>query len=1343
MHQKTSHKPGKQTVLMIDFSDLKLVSWNVNGIPKYNTPRLRRIIKHLNFLTRSHQVILIQETHLNPHQSNRFGRRFPNHLILSNPHTTSSAGTLIIINKAYLNHSTHSHNIIIPGYAQQLIITPQHGIPFTIINNYVDPTNNTSKINHINRLIDTNIPSPSILAGDWNFIESMSDATHFSPHHRLSQGLQSAVNELASKHSITQTTSDVRTHLHPTNSARLDRFYLAMEQALYTQYQPTVSHPITLTPNNPLYSDHLPVALSFQNPNPGRHNSDKAVAWTITSPHFLPYLEQLWDQTPLYARTLPNLKAIITLVTKYIARKHPVAPLTFVHQLTIANKALKYALPNTRNIPALILLYMQHPFLQPHLSYPISQQPDTTALRTFINGIINLHAQPHDHQDHPYPKPNVLKQIKLTLPSTRRRLTAILDPSNPNDPPTTNPSRMTAVAKEFWGQLWSAKPDDQDRIDQYLSSYRTRIRSPIQKPTLHQVEQYINQTNNSTPGPDGIPFEAYRILSHITAPLILNLLEQLADPALQLPPGFNHSLLFLIPKTDNPTIQQTRPIQVPNTDNRILSGIVAESIHDQLSAVLTPKQTAFIRGRAIIDNVQDVIGRYASAVEQKKAKYLLLLDFRKAYDSVSHKFLLTTLHTIGMPSWVINTVAHLLSEQLTHLTAPFSPDIIPVQIGVKQGCPLSPILFIILIDTILDRLQHESDIHTRAYADDLSFLFEHLYSLLRIQYVINTYCHASGGHVNQTKTIIIPTTLNTHAINHTINHSHWTEVVVADRGKYLGFIVGREVRVSDSFVMPLRKFHKRVASYASARKHFPMYKRILIANTFLLSIFSYISLVYIIPKRMAKEVAKALRSFIPPFGSFSERSLTASPHFIWFNPTTKNITYQNIALIASRQQNPTPPPNIPNPDPNHPHPDHSHVIAYNTMRATHPHWRGGLPSKTNYSLLNSTHANNEQSTSYIHTRIERWHNKCVTQNPPINTTLLPLPIQQPPQPLSAYPILPSPINLPPNPNPFPPNALSANAAIRNWMAKSSKLPNHILAPTISLIHNSLATSDRTRHFADTFPCPFCGETDNAIHLTTQCPFTLLLSQTLQPMIKHTFPNHTLPTPPPVNLLLLSFPTSQNLTNLVILFTFTLWITHQQTKEQRRSPREALTRAPELFASASRQMKGPSITPDVWKRTREFAAAFRRQLSSEPFFTYLSLPSLPSSVSPLPTLASPGQFQILSGADANLNNGLPQFWIGRRRRAGRNRFTIYGPPSPCLETILKQSSRRLFMDVDGEYIDGAHSLRNARKHFPLATDWWWELVNDDCPVSRPFDHQDLRLVTPPRGSVDWNLTFPPD
>lgn len=217
---------------MIDFSDLKLVSWNVNGIPKYNTPRLRRIIKHLNFLTRSHQAILIQETHLNPHQSNRFGRRFPNHLILSNPHTTSSAGTLIIINKAYLNHSTHSHNIIIPGYAQQLIITPQHGIPFTIINNYVDPTNNTSKINHINRLIDTNIPSPSILAGDWNFIESMSDATHFSPHHRLSQGLQSAVNELASKHSITQTTSDVRTHLHPTNSARLDRFYLAMEQAL-------------------------------------------------------------------------------------------------------------------------------------------------------------------------------------------------------------------------------------------------------------------------------------------------------------------------------------------------------------------------------------------------------------------------------------------------------------------------------------------------------------------------------------------------------------------------------------------------------------------------------------------------------------------------------------------------------------------------------------------------------------------------------------------------------------------------------------------------------------------------------------------------------------------------------------------------------------------------------------------------------------------------------------------------------------------------------------------------------------------------------------------------------
>ena len=99
------------------------------------------------------------------------------------------------------------------------------------------------------------------------------------------------------------------------------------------------------------------------------------------------------------------------------------------------------------------------------------------------------------------------------------------------------------------------------------------------------------------------------------------------------PKNFNAGTLFLIPKTGLPLVEDTRPIVVGNTFNRIIASALRNSIMDAAAEIIGTDQTAYIPGRRMTKNLREVNEDFYAALEDEVAHDLALFDFKKAFDN--------------------------------------------------------------------------------------------------------------------------------------------------------------------------------------------------------------------------------------------------------------------------------------------------------------------------------------------------------------------------------------------------------------------------------------------------------------------------------------------------------------------------------------------------------------------------------------------------------------------------------------------------------------------------------------------------------------------------------------
>eukprot|EP00972_Heterocapsa_arctica_P054490 8029607-Heterocapsa_arctica.AAC.1 len=119
--------------------------------------------------------------------------------------------------------------------------------------------------------------------------------------------------------------------------------------------------------------------------------------------------------------------------------------------------------------------------------------------------------------------------------------------------------------------------------------------------------------------------------------------------------------------------------------------------------------------------------------------------------------------------------------------------------GIRQGCPLSPLIFAVVVDVLLRKLEVEMDGKglTRAFADDTESVLEDLFAAMpRVAKLFDDYAAISGLVLNFSKTIIIPLWRNEERNYEEIGRllaeigGGWDQVLTRPTAKYLGFLVG-------------------------------------------------------------------------------------------------------------------------------------------------------------------------------------------------------------------------------------------------------------------------------------------------------------------------------------------------------------------------------------------------------------------------------------------------------------------------------------------------------------------------------------------------------------------------
>lgn len=120
-----------------------------------------------------------------------------------------------------------------------------------------------------------------------------------------------------------------------------------------------------------------------------------------------------------------------------------------------------------------------------------------------------------------------------------------------------------------------------------------------------------------------------------------------------------------------------------------------------IGSLVSPSQSAFIRGRSILDNVVSAQEAILSISKAGSDSFLLKLDFEKAFDNVKWSFLFKLLRARGFPETWIGWMEECLSSSKLSCLINGSPgDAFKMRKGLKQGCPLSPLFFIQVVDSL-------------------------------------------------------------------------------------------------------------------------------------------------------------------------------------------------------------------------------------------------------------------------------------------------------------------------------------------------------------------------------------------------------------------------------------------------------------------------------------------------------------------------------------------------------------------------------------------------------------------------------------------------------------------
>eukprot|EP00253_Pinus_taeda_P004106 PITA_04106 len=203
----------------------------------------------------------------------------------------------------------------------------------------------------------------------------------------------------------------------------------------------------------------------------------------------------------------------------------------------------------------------------------------------------------------------------------------------------------------------------------------------------------------------------------------------------------------------------------------LITKIIANCLKKILPNIIPENQGGFIKGRKILDNIVLVQEAVHSSYHGKEKGMVIKLDLANAFDRVKHEFLFMVMRKMGFSSTIINWIkACIASPWIAPLVNGHPSDFFQASRGLRQGCPLSPLLYAIQASVLSFQLDHNQqtqilsglrivhqvkDINHAQFADDTLLLGgASINSAKSFKKELDTYREVSGSKINFLKSTI-------------------------------------------------------------------------------------------------------------------------------------------------------------------------------------------------------------------------------------------------------------------------------------------------------------------------------------------------------------------------------------------------------------------------------------------------------------------------------------------------------------------------------------------------------------------------------------------------------------
>jgi hypothetical protein len=393
------------------------------------------------------------------------------------------------------------------------------------------------------------------------------------------------------------------------------------------------------------------------------------------------------------------------------------------------------------------------------------------------------------------------------------------------------------------------------------------------------LEEEIRDTiwscdGNKSPGPDGFNLNFLKACWPILKNDIMAFFKEFHENAF-LPKALTASFLTLIPKKDHPQgLHDYRPICLIGSIYKILSKMLANRLKSVLGKLISKCQSAFLPGRQIFDGVLILNEIIDLATRRKDFCLFFKVDFEKAYDTVSWRFLDRMMQKMGFSDgWLKWMRACIFKSSMSVLINGSPTEDFKVGRGLRQGDPPSPFLFLIAAEGLAGLMRRAVELHKfkgyhvsdnmqvqmLQFADDTILMGEGTReNLWAIKTLLRSFELVSGLKINFVKSKL-------YGVNIVPSFMAAGSAFLSCRAesipfKFLGIPVGANPRRRATWKPVVENMEKRLSTWSS--RHLSYGGRVTLINSVLSSLPLYFFSFFKAPRCVINQLVKIQRNFL-------------------------------------------------------------------------------------------------------------------------------------------------------------------------------------------------------------------------------------------------------------------------------------------------------------------------------------------------------------------------------------------------------------------------------------------------------------------------------------------------